>query len=131
MFNMELYAVDIEVFDVFDLTDYEFLQLSRGEVYGNVIVSSTEASGVFKLRNGMVTTNNAESRISDATLHIRSTEPFVSTLDGQLVGHGIRCGDQDYEIIGQTGGKNFHTGVMEHYRVTLQVSDFADYGSSS
>lgn len=117
----------MDVFDVFTLTPYTFLQVSRGGVYGNTIVNSVNSEGVFKLRNEMVQVNNQELRQSAATLHVRPTESFMTN---KVVGHGIRALGQDYEIIGQTGGMNYDTGEMEHYTLTLQVSDYSDYGSS-
>lgn len=121
----------MEVFDVFDLTPYVFLQISRGGVAGNVIEGEADATGVFKLRSQMVRGENAETKESSATLHIRPAETFLATNDNNLVGHGVRVGGKDYEIIGQTGGKNFHDGVMEHYTATLQESDFSDFEGSS
>jgi hypothetical protein len=119
-----------EVFDLFDLTDYTFLQISRGGIAGNTIVDSFETNGVFKLRSDLVRGENAETKESNATLHIRSTESFLSALDNNLVGHGIEVYGKTYEIIGQTGGKNFHSGVMEHFTATLQETEFSDWGSS-
>lgn len=123
--------MDVEMFDVFDLSDYTFLQLVRGGITGNTIVASYQATGVYKLRSNLVRGENSETKESNATLHIRSTESFLSGLDNNLVGHGVRVFDKDYEIVGQTGGKNFHNGVMEHYTATLQESDFADYAELS
>lgn len=116
------------VFDLFTHTTYTFLEVSRGGVYGNVITSSQNAEGVFKLRNEMVMVNNQEVRQSAATLHVKPTESFMTN---KVVGHGIRCMGQDYEIIGQTGGMNYDTGEMEHYTLTLQVTDYSEYGSGS
>jgi hypothetical protein len=121
----------MDVFDVFDLTEYTFLQLSRGGIEGNTIVGSYQTDGVFKLRNAIVRNDNSETKDSNATLHIRPTESFLSGLDGNLVGHGVQVDGKDYEIIGQTGGKNFDNGVMEHYTATLQETDFSDLGGSS
>lgn len=123
--------MDVEVFDLFDLTTYTFRQLKRGGIRGNTIVQSTEATGVFKLRSQMVRNPNSETKESNATLHIRSKESFLSALDGNLVGHGVTIGGKDYEVVGQTGGKNFHNGVMEHYTATLQETSFADFGEDS
>jgi len=92
-----------EVFDVFDPSDYEYLEISRGGVYGNVIVSTTPAEGVFKLRTGMVSANNQETRDANATLHIRPTESFVTS---------------------QFAGR-------EHLRLTLKAADFSDYTEGS
>lgn len=111
------------VFDVFTVSPYTFLVITRGGVFGNTIASQTQATGVFKLRDGRTRTTNEELVQSDATLHIRPTEPFVAS----LVGNGIRKDGQDYEIIGSTGGDNFETGEREHYRVTLQRADYSDY----
>lgn len=116
------------VFDVFDLTPYTFLEVSRGGVYGNVIIDQFEAEGVFKLRNEKIQVNNQEVRQSAATLHVRPSESFMSE---SVVGQGIHCLGQDYEIIGQTGGMNYETGEMEHYTLTLQVTDYSEYGSGS
>ena len=121
--------VSLEVFDVFDLTDYTFLILSRGGVAGNTIVSSHSANGVFKLRSGLLTADTSETKDSPATLHIRSTESFLSGLNNNLVGNAVTVNGTTYEIVGQTGGKNFHDGVMEHYTATLQETDLSDYGS--
>lgn len=118
----------MEVFDVFDLSDYTFLQISRGGITGNTIVNSFEATGVFKLRSDMVRNETSETKESNATLHIRSTEPFLASLSNNLVGHGVEVYGRTYEIIGQTGGKNFHNGVMEHFTATLQETEYS--GSS-
>lgn len=118
----------MDVFDVFDLTPYTFLEVTRGGVYGNVITASHEADGVFKLRNEMVQVNNQEVRQSAATLHVRPDEAFISSI---AVGQGVRCMGQDYEIIGQTGGKNYDDGEMEHYTLTLQNTDYSEYANGS
>lgn len=119
--------MDESVFDVFEQVPYEFLEVSRGGVYGNRITESHDAMGVFKLRNEMVQVNNQEVRQSAATLHVKPDESFISSI---AVGQGIRCQGQDYEIIGQTGGDNYDNGVREHYRLTLQNTDYSDYEGS-
>lgn len=122
--------MDIDVFDAFPerLTAYQFLSISRGGVYGNVITASYNAEGVFKLRNEQIMVNNQELKQSAATLHIRPSETFASN---DMVGQGIRVEGQDYEIIGQTGGDNYASGEREHYRLTLQNSDYSDFTESS
>jgi len=121
----------MDVFDLFDLTDYTFLQISRGGVLGNVIIAETSATGVFKLRSQIVRGENTEGKESNATLHIRPDETFLTTNDNNLVGHGVRINGKDYEIIGQTGGQNYHDGLLEHYIATLQETDFSDYEDSN
>lgn len=114
------------VFDVFASVPYTFLTISRGGVVGDGITARTDAQGVFKLRNGMNVSNDQETKTSDATLHIKPSESFIST---GLTGHGIRVQGRTYEIVGTTEGMNFDTGVVEHYRVTLQERDFEDLQS--
>lgn len=92
-----------DVFDVFDLSDYTFLQISRGGITGNTIVGSYQAQGVFKLRSGFIRGENSENVEQGATLHIRPTESFV-----------------------EPQGTN-----REHITLTLNPTDFSDYGSSS
>lgn len=113
----------MDVFDTFQVTPYTFLQLKQGSVTGNTIVSQTAATGILKLRDGMAANFEQETVTSDATLHIRPSEAFVGTL-GNLVGHGIRSSkvgkQQDYRIIGQVEGYNFHTNELEFIKVTLK-----------
>ena len=122
--------MDIDVFQAFPqlLKPYQYLEVSRGTVYGNVIKSTHNATGVFKLRNEQVMVNNQELKQSAATLHIRPDESFANA---DMVGNGIRVEGQDYEIIGQTGGDNYANGVREHYRLTLQNSDYSEFTESS
>lgn len=122
-------------FDVFDEQPYLFLVVSRGGVYGNRITASQSANGVFKRRNDMVQVNNQELRQSAATLHIHPDESFIDaiTVDGkvQFVGHGVRVEGVDYEIVGDTGGRNFDDGQLEHYTLTLQYADYSEFTEES
>lgn len=118
--------MDVEVFDVFDLTPYTFYRIGRGKVRGNTILESYEASGVFKLRKDIVVNENSENIESNSSLHIRSTESFLEEISNNCVGHGVLCDGKTYEVIGQTGGKNYHNGVMEHYTLTLQEAKFVE-----
>lgn len=123
------------VFDLFQETAYTFLRLTQGGARGNSIKTSTATTGVFKERNGMVQNNNLETVQSDATLHIHPDEPFLTTLGGNIVGHGIRATKngltQDYRIIGQVEGYNFDTNVLEFYRLTLKAEKLVDGNGSS
>lgn len=92
-----------EVFDVFDLSDYTFLEISRGGVAGNTIVDTYPASGVFKLRSGLIRGENSESVEQGATLHIRPTEVFVEA----------------------------HTPNREHITLTLSPANWSNFGESS
>lgn len=116
----------MDVFDVFDLSDYTFLEVSRGGVPGSIIKNEYGAEGVFKLRSGMNNTDGQETKQSDATLHIRPEESFI-TIAGGIVGHGISVQGKDYQIVGCTAGDNYETGEREHYRLTLQATDYSKY----
>jgi len=116
------------VFDLFNEVPYQFLEISRGSVYGNQITAIHNATGVFKLRNSMIQQQNQELRQSAATLHVHPDESFMSD---NIVGQGVRVEGQDYEIIGQTGGDNYDDGEREHYTLTLQNSDYSDFTETS
>jgi len=92
-----------EVFDVFDLSDYTFLQIDRNSITGNRIVGSYSAQGVFKQRAGLIQSDNSENVEQGATLHIRPTESFVSEAPSN----------------------------REHLTLTLVPADFSDYEESS
>jgi hypothetical protein len=123
------------VFDVFESVPYQFLEVSRGGVYGNRITATHDAYGVYKRRNEKIQVNNQELRQSAATLHIHPDEPFIAniTVDGKIlfVGNGIRVDGVDYEIVGDTGGDNYDEGKREHYTLTLQNADYSEYTEES
>lgn len=113
------------VFTVFRETDYQYLTLSRGNVFGNTIKASRSLKGVFKERKGYTRDgNNMETLGSDMpTLHAHP-EDFEQT--DIIVGNGVIVNGNTYEITGITYGKNFATGVVEHITMTLRE---ANYGS--
>lgn len=110
------------VFDAFEQTTYTYLIVSRGETYGNRIESETALMGVFKLRAGMTSANNQETRESSATLHIHPED--VAEGD-EIVGNGIRYDGKDCAIVGMTEGRNFDTNEIEHYTLTLKRTEYA------
>lgn len=117
-------------FDLFTTTDYTFLQLDS-KSGGNVIVAEFPTSGIVKLRDGMTQADNVEAFESTSTVHVRPTEPFLSTLGGNLVGHGIRVvkdnhDSAEYRITGQVEGYDFDTGRLEFYKVTLKRESIWD-----
>jgi len=110
------------VFDAFKQITYTYLVVSRGEVYGNRILSETDHLGVFKIRSGMTAVNGRETRESSATLHIHPED--IANGD-EIVGNGIRYAGKDYAIVGMTEGRNFDTNEIEHYTATLERTDYA------
>ncbi len=115
------------VFDVFPEVTYTYLEISRGGVYGNRIVGTHNATGVADIDCGMVTSNNQETHQSDSLLYIHPFETFLPTNPKDFVGQGVRIDGNDYEIIGFGIGRNQDEGVIEHYELTLQSADYADY----
>ena len=107
------------VFDAFKTETFEYLELSRGIVYGNVITASRTVTGIFKERNGMTSTGGAEAETSSATAHVRP-EDFEGLQASDLVGNGIRRQGVVYSIIGSTEGRNFENGNPEHWTLTLE-----------
>ena len=104
------------VFDVFREVPLTYLVLNRARVYGNLIVSTKDITGVFKVRGGMNTVNGLEAKDSSATAHVHPQD--FDNID-DIVGNGIRYNGVDYEIVGLTEGRNFATNAVEHYTLTL------------
>lgn len=111
------------VFDVFVEEEYEFLNISRGGVYGNKIDSRETHYGIFKLRSSSSTGNNIETRQSTSTLHVHP-EDYSCYQYAELVGQGICKDCTYYQIADVTEGKNFETGEVEHLTFTLERADY-------
>jgi hypothetical protein len=114
----------MEIFSLFSTTSFDFLQLASGSG-GNEIIEEWTTDGIVKLRDGMLQTDNIEQREATVTVHIRPDEPFIATLGGNLVGHGIRLAKDNYEsavyrIESQVEGYDFDLGSLEFYKVTLK-----------
>lgn len=114
----------MDVFSLFTTTSYDFLQLDS-KTGGNKIMQEWEADGIVKLRDGMLQTDNMEQREATVTVHIKPSEPFIATLGGNLVGHGIRLAKDNYEsavyrIESQVEGYDFDLGQLQFYKVTLK-----------
>lgn len=121
----------MNVFDLFDEVTYQYLVISRGGVYGNVINETHDAVGVADIDGGMVTSNNQETHQSDSLLYIHPDEAFMPSNPKNLVGNGIRIDTNDYEIIGFGVGKNQDEGEIEHYELTLQAADYSKFTGES
>lgn len=123
------------MFNLFNTNAYKFLILEK-ELIGSVATTEYNAEGVIKFRDGVVTGDGAETFESTATLHIKPNEPFIALLKGNLLGNGVRIEDEageteDYKIIGQSIGKDFDTGNVEFYKVTLKRENIVEWDSSS
>lgn len=107
----------------------EFLQLAQGGARGNSIIATTSFGGILKERKGMSTNQNMELKESTSTLHIRPDEPFLATVQGDMVGHGIRATKNGstvtYRIVGQPEGYDFNAGINEFFWVTLKKEKLA------
>ena len=91
------------VFEVFDSIPYTFLTIQSGGVTGNTIVAQYEATGIFKMRTGMVQNDSSENVEQGATLHVRPTEAFLTDVPAN----------------------------REHYRLTLVETDWSDFEAES
>jgi hypothetical protein len=110
----------MDVFSLFETTPYTFQVLGQGGIYGNKVLETHNAEGIFKLRRGITQGRDMQNATSTATLHIRSTESFLEGLS-DLAGNGIQYKGQNYRIVGVTDGTNFDNNVLEHITLTLQV----------
>jgi hypothetical protein len=126
----------MDVFSQFASTRYYFLLLNKGGILGNSVNQTFQATGVFKTRDGVQKGDTIETVDSDATLHVRPDESFILLAGANMVGHGIRAADyeggssQDYRIIGQRPGRNFQTGQVEFYYLTLKREKLVGSGES-
>ena len=120
------------VFDIFEQTEYGYVILNRGTVFGNVEAEDENnqplvktLKGVFKLRRGMtISGNNMENFGGDIpTLH---AHPEDFDANDPIVGNGVVVNGVQYEVMGITYGTNFDTGEVEHIRMSLKEVDYAD-----
>ena len=120
------------VFDIFEQTEYGYVILNRGTVFGNVEAEDENEQplvrtlkGVFKLRRGMtISGNNMENFGGDIpTLH---AHPEDFDANDPIVGNGVVVNGVQYEVMGITYGTNFDTGEVEHIRMSLKEVDYAD-----
>jgi len=112
------------MFHQFSNVPYTFLEIAQG-VEGNKILNETNATGIFKNRSGMVQLDNMEQVANtDATIHIQPHESFIASVNNQLIGHGIRVNNVEYRITGESEGKDFDTGQVAFYRLTLKKESF-------
>lgn len=114
----------MSIFDHFVSLPYTFLQLGS-TVEGNAIISTTQATGIIKLRDSMIQVDNMENFDSESSIHIRASEPFLDTVGGNMVGHGLRISKDnheatEYRIISQREGYDFDSGELDFYRVVLK-----------
>lgn len=111
------------VFDMFVEVPFEYLTISRGEVYGNRIISQKTLRGIVKIKEGMVSQGNQETRKSSNTVHVHP-EDFVDLTCERIIGNGIRYNNADYSIVGVTEGRNFDTNEIEHLTLTLERAEY-------
>lgn len=112
------------VFDVFSETPYKFLEISQSTVRGDMVTEERRLMGIFKNKHGTVQSGNMESVDSTSTLHVHPSD-FPEFSCDDFIGQGVEVGGVDYRIQGATAGTNFDTGVIEHYRLTLQQANFS------
>lgn len=107
------------VFNVFKETPYIYLEISRGEVYGNRIISKQDRIGIFKYKVGFDATSEREVITSDATLH-------AHPVDLCKEGDGIRYEGTDYVILHISKGVNYDNNEVEHLTLKLQKATFVE-----
>lgn len=122
----------MEPFTLFANTPYTFLKIKQ-DVTGNTVEQEWEAKGIFKIRDAMLQIDNVEQYDGlEASLHIKPSEPFIATLNAELVGHGIRASKDGtepltYRIRAIVEGRDFDTGVLKFYRVLLKRESLSEW----
>lgn len=119
------------VFDLFKETEYAYVPLDRGTVFGNVKSDEnsqpTILKGVFKLRRGFGRTGNnmelGDTRIP--ILHAHPEDYKTDTGFSAEIGNGIVIDGVEYEITNISEGKNFDSGEIEHLTFTLEEVEYA------
>lgn len=119
----------MDIFTLFSNTSYTFLRIESTDE-GNVVVEEYPANGVFKMRDGMVQIDNLEQHGGaalsvNASIHIKSDESFLSDIDNELVGNGVRVDGVDYRIEAAVEGRDYDTGELEFYRASLKRESIA------
>lgn len=113
----------MRIFDTFSETEYSFLRVNRGNVYGNTIEEElANRKGVFREKSGMKRGTNGEEFTENSTLFAKPEDIPIDA-----VGNGIRINNKTYNIIAMHEGKNFDTGEIEHLKLILER---ANYGES-
>lgn len=118
------------VFDLFKETEYAFVPLNRGTVFGNIQDENAETKtfkGVFKLRRGMSRTG-VNLELTDTKIPILHAHPEDYSGENGYeaeIGDGIVVDGVQYEITKISQGKNFDNGEIEHLTFTLQEVEYA------
>lgn len=122
------------VFDIFKETEYGFVELNRGTVFGNKVfelngepIKPTTHMGVFKLRRGFARTGN-NMEYGDTMIPILHAHPedYLSKESYEaIIGNGVVIDGLEYEIIDVSEGKNFDNGKIEHLTFTLKEVNYA------
>lgn len=113
----------MSVFEAFSEVALEYLEISRGEVYGNRIVGRKTIHGIVKIKEGMTSQGNQETRKSNSTVHVHPKD-FMGISREKIIGNGIRYDNVDYSIIGVTEGRNFDNNTVEHLTLTLERAEY-------
>lgn len=119
------------VFDMFPDEPFEYLEVNRGEVFGNRITTRKDMRGIVKIRKGMtrdirnIETSGGSKESDRSTVHVRPTD-FPNQNTESLIGNGIHYDGVDYEIVGATEGRDFNSGKIDHLTLTLREADYAD-----
>jgi hypothetical protein len=110
----------MSVFTNFFNEPYTFLEVER-KTQGTVVINKYEATGVFKLRQGMTEADSLESETSDATLRVKPTEPFASkNMVGQCVQIDRGQGVDEYRVLSQVEGYDYDQRRMDFYLLELK-----------
>lgn len=107
------------IFETMALVSYELLTL-EAQVGKRRIIERQAKLGVFIERTGKARNGYGEEYDRQSLLYIRPGDFQVNMLE-----YGVAIDGVEYNIISYTIGKNHHSGVIEHCKLTLVRTVYA------
>lgn len=113
------------VFEAFRSEPIEFLEISRGGVYGNRITNIRSITGVVKRRSNLSQGSTSELINTNTTVHIRP-EDVAEYNTETLIGNGLVIDGENFTITNATEGRNFISDSVEHITLTVQPATLVE-----
>lgn len=107
------------IFETMALVSYELLTL-EAQVGKRRIIERQAKLGVFIERTGKARNGYGEEYDRQSLLYIRPEDFRANILE-----YGVAIDGVEYDITGYAVGKDYHTGVLEHYKLTLTRAVYA------
>jgi hypothetical protein len=109
------------IFDHLKLIKYDLLTLSSNQPGRRKITKREAKTGVFIERTGKRRNGYGEEFELNSILYMRTADAKDNLLD-----YGVEIGGISYEISGYDVGKDYQTGEIEHYKLVLTRTAYAN-----